>query len=177
MYESRLFCGQHSLAWLSAQADGFNYFCLNLNRDRGVWGRGSRVGRGVKGLCSHPVYSPTPTTKQDIVLLTHTHKRTMFNPAVSHEADGPWSRLSRQRKSLSPTSQHYHGSYAPLNVRVLELHTGIRMSVFVPQGKHFWQISTYANHTTDLNHTCKHTNIFWNNVLKAMRTKQWPSFV
>lgn len=63
---------------------------------------------------------------QHTALLT----RTIFNPAVSHEADGLWSRLLRQRKSLLHTSQDYRGSYTPLNVHVLELHTGIKIRDF-----------------------------------------------
>lgn len=38
-----------SVAQLSEQADGFNYFYLNPKRDRGVWKRGEVGLWGVKG--------------------------------------------------------------------------------------------------------------------------------
>lgn len=105
---------------------------------------------------------------QHTALLT----RTIFNPAVSHEADGLWSRLSRQRKSLLHTSQDYRGSYTPLNVHVLELHTGIKIRDFSSSRE-----THLANFRLRQSHgwlkTClqahKHTNVFWNTALKALK--------
>lgn len=107
------FVGTISVAQLDARADGFNYFRLNLNGASGVWKKGA-ARLGVKGLCCHLPQPPN----------TRSHKRTVLNPAVSHGADGLWSRLSRQRKSPSHTSQAIYSSHTPLTAHVPVLHMG-----------------------------------------------------
>lgn len=116
----------------------------------------------VKGLCFH---LPHPSTQTHTSSPTHAHTTcTRSNLAVSHEADGQWSRLSCQRKSMTHTTAFSQLTYTPQcpspgTARMYQDDVG---HVFLLPGKHIWHISIHTNHMVELNPQWKerHTNLF-----------------
>lgn len=97
----------------------------------------------------------------------------MPNPAVSHAADGLWSRLSCQRKSLlahlSVQTQLTHTTHCPFAGTAQTVQSDDVQPMFPPSGEtHLAHIHT--NHMAVLNRwweAHRHTNLFVNFKVEA----------